>query len=102
MQTITLNNGVEMPRARPGVFQARPDETRDAVRAALTCGYRHVDTAAAYGNERQVGEAVTSSGLHRAEVFLETKIWTRATGTTRRCTAATRAPASSGLTGSTC
>lgn len=52
-----------------------PDETRDAVRAALDAGYRHIDTAAAYGNERQVGEAVAASGLDRSEVFLETKIW---------------------------
>jgi hypothetical protein len=52
-----------------------PDETRDAVRAALSAGYRHIDTAAAYGNERQVGEAVHSSDLERSDVFLETKIW---------------------------
>ncbi len=75
METITLNNGVEMPALGLGVFQTPPDETRDAVRAALGCGYRHIDTAAAYGNEGQVGEAVNSSGLDRSEVFLETKIW---------------------------
>src|SRR5271156_196512 len=75
METITLNNGVEMPALGLGVFQTPPDETRDAVRAALVCGYRHIDTAAAYGNERQVGEAVHSSDLRRSEVFLETKIW---------------------------
>lgn len=75
METATLNNGVEMPTLGLGVFQTPPDETRDAVRAALDVGYRHVDTAAAYGNERQVGEAVRSSGLDRSEVFLETKIW---------------------------
>jgi diketogulonate reductase-like aldo/keto reductase len=72
---ITLNNGVEMPALGLGVFQTPPDETRDAVRAALDGGYRLIDTAAAYGNERQVGEAVRESGLSRAEVFLETKIW---------------------------
>jgi diketogulonate reductase-like aldo/keto reductase len=73
--TLTLNNGVEMPALGLGVFQTPPDETRDAVRAALDAGYRHIDTAAAYGNERQVGEAVQASGLGRSEVFLETKIW---------------------------
>lgn len=71
--TITLNNGVVMPALGLGVFQTPPDETRDAVRAALDCGYRLIDTAAAYGNERQVGEAVGAPG--RSDVFLETKIW---------------------------
>ena len=75
LETITLNNGVEMPALGLGVFQTPPDETRDAVQAALGSGYRHIDTAAAYGNERQVGEAVHSSGLDRSEAFLETKIW---------------------------
>ena len=75
VSTLTLNNGVEMPALGLGVFQTPPDETRSAVEAALSAGYRHIDTAAAYGNERQVGEAVHSSGLDRSEVFLETKIW---------------------------
>jgi diketogulonate reductase-like aldo/keto reductase len=75
METITLNNGVAMPALGLGVFQTPPDETRDAVRAALEIGYRHIDTAAAYGNERQVGEAVHGSDLDRSEVFLETKVW---------------------------
>ena len=75
METITLNNGVEMPALGLGVFQTPPDETRDAVRAALDAGYRHIDTAAAYGNERQVGEAVHDSDLNRSEIFLETKVW---------------------------
>jgi len=72
---LRLNNGVEMPALGFGVFQTPPDETRAAVETALSTGYRHIDTAAAYGNERQVGEAVAKSGLDRAEVFLETKIW---------------------------
>ena len=72
---ITLNNGVEMPALGLGVFQTPPDETRDAVRAALDNGYRLIDTAAAYGNERQVGDAVRDAGVSRSEVFLETKIW---------------------------
>ena len=75
MQTLTLNNGVEMPALGLGVFQTPPDETRDAVTAALETGYRHIDTAAAYGNEREVGQAVSGSGIDRDEVFLETKIW---------------------------
>jgi diketogulonate reductase-like aldo/keto reductase len=75
MDILTLNNGVELPALGLGVFQTPPDETRDAVRAALDCGYRHIDTAAAYGNEREVGEAVARSGLDRSDVFLETKIW---------------------------
>ncbi len=75
MKTITLNNGVEIPSLGLGVFQTPPDETRNAVRAALECGYRHIDTAAAYGNERQVGEAVHSSDVDRTEIFLETKVW---------------------------
>ncbi len=73
--TITLNNGVDMPSLGLGVFQTPPEETRDAVEAALASGYRHIDTAAAYGNERQVGEAVRASGLDRSDLFLETKVW---------------------------
>ena len=72
---IALNNGVEMPSIGLGVFQTPPDETRSAVAAALDTGYRHIDTAAAYGNEREVGEAVHASKGGRAAVFLETKIW---------------------------
>jgi diketogulonate reductase-like aldo/keto reductase len=72
---ITLNNGVEVPSIGLGVFQTPPDETRAAVAAALNTGYRHIDTAAAYGNEREVGEAVHASAVGRDAVFLETKIW---------------------------
>ncbi len=75
VSVLTLNNGVSLPAIGFGVFQTPPDETRSAVESALTAGYRHIDTAAAYGNERQVGEAVRSSGLDRSDVFLETKIW---------------------------
>jgi diketogulonate reductase-like aldo/keto reductase len=75
METRTLNNGVVMPALGFGVFQTPPDETRGAVRAALDSGYRLIDTAAAYGNERQVGEAVRDSRINRPEIFLETKIW---------------------------
>src|SRR3954454_23621794 len=75
MQTITLNNGIKIPALGLGVFQTPPDETRTAVSAALDTGYRHIDTAAAYGNEREVGEAVRNSTVGREAVFLETKIW---------------------------
>jgi diketogulonate reductase-like aldo/keto reductase len=75
MEYLTLNNGAKMPALGFGVFQTPAEETRAAVGAALSVGYRHIDTAAAYGNERQVGEAVHASKLDRSEVFLETKIW---------------------------
>jgi len=75
MNKLTLNNDIEIPALGLGVFQTPPDETRAAVEAALRTGYRHIDTAAAYGNEREVGEAIDAAGLSRDEVFLETKIW---------------------------
>jgi 2,5-diketo-D-gluconate reductase A len=73
--TLRLNNGVAMPTLGFGVFQTPPEETTAAVVEALRVGYRHVDTAAAYGNERGVGEALRQSGLRRDELFVETKIW---------------------------
>jgi len=73
--TITLNNGVEIPAVGLGVFQTPPEDTVAAVAEALRVGYRHVDTAAAYGNEAQVGEGIRTSGVPREEVFIETKIW---------------------------
>jgi 2,5-diketo-D-gluconate reductase A len=73
--TITLNDGNPIPSVGLGVFQTPPDATERAVSAALEAGYRHVDTAAAYGNEKQVGSAVRNSGLPREEVFLTTKLW---------------------------
>ena len=75
MTNITLNNGVEMPAIGLGVFQTPPDETTDAVASALETGYRHIDTAAAYGNEREVGEGIRHSGVPRDEIFIETKVW---------------------------
>jgi diketogulonate reductase-like aldo/keto reductase len=75
MEFLTLNNGVDLPALGLGVFQTPPEETRVAVETAFADGYQHVDTAAAYGNERQVGEAIRNSGLERPEVFVETKIW---------------------------
>lgn len=72
---ITLNNGVEMPAIGLGVFQTPPDETTAAVEEALRVGYRHIDTAAAYLNEREVGEGIRRSGIAREDVFIETKVW---------------------------
>jgi 2,5-diketo-D-gluconate reductase A len=73
--SITLNSGVEIPALGFGVFQTPPDETAVAVEEALRVGYRHIDTAAGYANERGVGEGIRRSGLRRDEVFVETKIW---------------------------
>lgn len=72
---ITLNNGVQMPALGLGVFQSPPEETAAAVESAITKGYRLIDTAAAYFNERQVGEGLRRSGVPRDQVFLETKVW---------------------------
>jgi diketogulonate reductase-like aldo/keto reductase len=73
--TIELNNGVAIPALGFGVYQTPPDETVTAVTTALSTGYRHIDTAAAYLNERGVGDAIRQSGLDRSEIFIETKIW---------------------------
>ena len=73
--TVTLNNGVAMPALGFGVFQTPPEVTTQAVEAALATGYRLIDTAAAYGNERGVGDAIRGSGLARDELFIETKVW---------------------------
>jgi 2,5-diketo-D-gluconate reductase A len=73
--TIKLNNGVEIPQLGFGVFQVPDEETTAAVTAALEAGYRSIDTAAAYRNERGVGEAVKASGIERDELFITTKLW---------------------------
>jgi len=72
--TITLNNGVEIPQLGFGVFQVPPPETKDATLAALEVGYRHIDTAQMYGNEKGVGDALAESGLPREEVFVTSKL----------------------------
>jgi Aldo/keto reductases, related to diketogulonate reductase len=72
---ITLNNGVEMPALGFGVFQTPPEQTVASVSNALGVGYRLIDTAASYSNEREVGEGIRASGLDRSEVFIETKLW---------------------------
>jgi 2,5-diketo-D-gluconate reductase A len=73
--TFTLNNGDEIPVLGFGVYQTPPQETITAVQTALETGYRHIDTAAAYGNEREVGEAIRRSGLPRHDIVIETKAW---------------------------
>ena len=73
--TIALNNGVELPALGLGVFQSPPAETVGAAEAAIRTGYRLIDTAAAYANEREVGEGIRRSGISRDEMFIETKIW---------------------------
>ena len=74
--TVKLNNGVEIPRLGLGVYQSPPGKTtQDAVRYALECGYRLVDTARIYGNEGDVGMAVRESRLARDQVFVTTKLW---------------------------
>jgi diketogulonate reductase-like aldo/keto reductase len=73
--TLTLNNGVEIPQLGFGVYQVSTEDIVPAVSAALEAGYRHIDTAALYGNEEGVGEAIAKSGLSRDEVFVTTKVW---------------------------
>ncbi|GAA4676732.1 aldo/keto reductase [Frondihabitans cladoniiphilus] len=74
-ELLTLNNGVTMPALGLGVFQSSAEDTAAAVETALRTGYRHIDTAAAYRNERQVGEGIRASGVDRDEIFIETKVW---------------------------
>jgi 2,5-diketo-D-gluconate reductase A len=75
--SITLNNGVTIPQLGFGVFQIAPAETRQAVLTALEVGYRHIDTAQMYNNEKQVGEAVRESGVDRDEIFVTSKLSNR-------------------------
>jgi 2,5-diketo-D-gluconate reductase A len=71
---ITLNNGRTIPQLGFGVFLIEPKDTVGAVSAALEAGYRHIDTAQMYGNEREVGEAIRKSGLDRSDVFVTSKL----------------------------
>ncbi|MFI8849436.1 aldo/keto reductase [Streptomyces sp. NPDC053499] len=73
--SVTLNNGVVMPQLGFGVFQVPDEETTAAVAGALEAGYRSIDTAAVYGNERGVGKALNSSGIPREDLFITTKLW---------------------------
>ena len=75
MEYAMLNNGVKMPMVGIGTFLLSPDEAEASVLSALQCGYRLIDTANAYVNEKAVGRAMKRSGLKREEIFLETKLW---------------------------
>lgn len=78
VQTVTLNNGIEMPCEGFGVFQVpNPAVCKQAVLDAIDCGYRLIDTAAAYMNEEAVGAAIRESGVPREELFVTTKLWVR-------------------------
>jgi 2,5-diketo-D-gluconate reductase A len=77
---VTLHDGVEIPQLGFGVFQVPPEKTQDAVEEALEAGYRHIDTAAAYRNERGVGAAIAAAGIPRDEIFVTTKLWNSAQG----------------------
>ncbi|MBK9158502.1 MAG: aldo/keto reductase [Micropruina sp.] len=73
--TIPLNDGRSIPQVGLGTYLLKPEDTVAAVSTAIELGYRHVDTAAIYGNERQVGQAIRESGLPREEFFVTTKLW---------------------------
>jgi 2,5-diketo-D-gluconate reductase A len=73
--TLTLNNGVEIPQLGFGVWQVSTEDIVNSVGTALRVGYRHIDTAAIYGNEEGVGQAIAESGIPRDELFVTTKLW---------------------------
>ncbi|RIP36973.1 aldo/keto reductase [Staphylococcus gallinarum] len=81
MESVVLNNGILMPQLGFGVYQIEDaNEAVNSVKVALECGYRHIDTAAAYMNERQVGQAIKESGIPREEIFVTTKLWVQDVG----------------------
>ena len=80
MEYKTLSNGVEIPQLGFGVFQIPPQETKDVVKKAIEVGYRHFDTAQAYFNEAEIGEAIKESGIAREELFITTKVWVSSYG----------------------
>lgn len=75
MEYVTLNNGIKMPKLGYGVYQTPPEQTKQCVLDAIEVGYRHIDTAQAYGNEEGVGQALQECGLPREEFFITTKVW---------------------------
>lgn len=79
--TLTLNDGHTIPQLGFGVFKVDPAETTRIVTDALEVGYRHIDTAAIYGNEAGVGDAIATSGIDRSELFVTTKLWNDRQGT---------------------
>ena len=80
MEYKTLSNGVEIPQLGFGVFQIPPQETKDVVKKAIEVGYRHFDTAQAYFNEAEIGEAIKESEIAREELFITTKVWVSSYG----------------------
>jgi 2,5-diketo-D-gluconate reductase A len=87
---LTLNNGVTIPQLGFGVFQVPPEQTQRVVEEALEIGYRHIDTAAAYGNEAGVGAAIAASGVPRGDIFITTKLRNGEHGTTAEAFEASR------------
>lgn len=83
----TLHDGSRLPKIGFGTYKARRQECYDAVREALKTGYRHIDTAAFYENEREVGAAIRDSGIPRSEIFLTTKVWFTDQGYDKTCCA---------------
>src|SRR6187549_1428841 len=79
--TVKLNDGTDIPQLGYGVFRVPPADTERAVSEALKVGYRHIDTAAIYGNEEGVGRAIAASGIPREELFITTKLWNSDQGT---------------------
>lgn len=73
-ETFTLNTGAKIPAIGLGTWQSKPNEVREAVKAALQAGYRHIDTALAYGNEHEVGQGIKDSGVPREEIWITTKV----------------------------
>lgn len=80
MQTIKLNNEVEIPVLGFGVFQIAPEQTEEAVKNAIKAGYRHIDTAQGYLNETETGKGIRNSGVDRKEIFVTSKVWVENAG----------------------
>lgn len=81
MKTYTMNNGLTIPAVGFGTYQSKDgEEVYQAVLSALKAGYRHIDTAALYGNEASIGRAIQDSGIPREELFITTKLWNDAHG----------------------
>src|SRR5688572_24152766 len=95
--SVTLNDGSTIPQLGYGVFKVPPADTERAVAEALEVGYRHIDTAAIYGNEEGVGTAIAESGIPRDELFVTTKLWNDSHGVDAALRAATDSLAKLGL-----
>ncbi|RCH80476.1 hypothetical protein CU097_004038 [Rhizopus azygosporus] len=75
IQSFKLNNGLDIPAIGLGTWQSKPQQVYQAVLAALKAGYRHIDTAAVYRNEKEIGQAIKDSGIPREQLFITTKLW---------------------------